>query len=155
MKRFLSACLLAFLGAGHSLAQTPNTRLVIRAQKQEVNVRSGIITVSGNVSMNYPARQIQATAAEAQYFTKEKRIVLKGNVNVIQLGNTIKAETITYLIEEGQFTATPKENQQVESVYIVDDPEAASNPIAATTPVEQVKPKFKQLVSPTVEIKTN
>lgn len=71
------------------------------------------------------------------------------------MGNKIKAETVTYLIEEGQFTAIPKDNQQVESVYIVDDPEAAANPIAATTPVEQVKPQFKQLVSPTIEIKTN
>ncbi|MCA1904572.1 MAG: LPS export ABC transporter periplasmic protein LptC [Cyanobacteria bacterium KgW148] len=154
MKSLLSICFLSVM-TGQVLAQTPNTRLVIRAQRQEVNVRSGIITVTGNVQMDYPARQIQATAAQAQYFTKEKRIVLRGDVNINQMGNKIKAETVTYLIEEGQFTAIPKDNQQVESVYIVDDPEAAANPIAATTPVEQVKPQFKQLVSPTIEIKTN
>lgn len=153
MKKLLSLLLPVLAMAGHT--QTPNTRLIIRAQKQEVNVRSGIITVSGNVKLDYAARQIQAVAREAQYFTKEKKIILNGNVTVNQLGNIIKAETITYLIEEGQFTAVPKDNQQVESIYIVDDPEAQANPIAATTPVEQVKPKFKQLVSPTIEIKTN
>ncbi len=153
MRRLLPLGLPFVVMAGH--AQTPNTRLLIRAQRQEVNVRSGIITVSGNVKLDYPARQIQAVAAEAQYFTKEKKIVLRGNVTVNQLGNTIKAETITYLIEEGQFTALPKENQQVESVYVVDDPEALANPLASTTPVEQIKPKFKQLVSPTIEINPN
>ncbi len=153
MKRFLPFLLPAIVMGTY--AQAPNTRLLIRAQRQEVNIRSGIITVSGNVKMDYPARQIQATAAEAQYFTKEKKIVLRGNVNVTQLGNMIKAETITYLIEEGQFTATPKENQQVESVYIVDDPDAQSSPIVATTPVSEVKPRFKQLVSPKIEIETD
>lgn len=64
MKSLLSICFLSVM-TGQVLAQTPNTRLVIRAQRQEVNVRSGIITVTGNVQMDYPARQIQATAAQA------------------------------------------------------------------------------------------
>lgn len=153
MRRLAEVLAMVMVGLP-AFAQTPNTRLIIRAQRQEVNIRTGIITVTGNVKLDYPARQIQATAAEAQYFTRERKIVLRGDVQVNQLGNTIKAETITYLIEEGQFTATPKANQQVESVYILDDPDAANTPLAATTPVEQVKPRFKQLVSPPVEIKT-
>ena len=102
--------------------------LTVKAQIQEANSKTGVVTARGNVEMFYPARKIQATAAQAQYFSRERRIVLSGNVYVLQEGNSIQGENITYLIDEGRFIATPKTNGQVESIYIISDP----NPATAT-----------------------
>lgn len=139
-----------FLGSGamETLAQPASTALTIRADVQEANSRTGVITAKGNVRMNYPARNINATSAQAQYFSKERRIVLSGNVVVIQQGNRIKAETITYLVDEGKFEALPEANRQVESVYVVPDDGVATTAATSATPVTQIKPAFKGLVSP-------
>lgn len=105
--------------------------LTVKAQIQEANSKTGVVTARGNVEMFYPARKIQATAAQAQYFSRERRIVLSGNVYVLQEGNSIQGENITYLIDEGRFIATPKTNGQVESIYIVNDPNPTTTPQAA------------------------
>jgi lipopolysaccharide export system protein LptA len=132
-----------------SLAQPTNTALTIRADVQEANSITGIVTAKGNVRMDYPARQIVATAAQAQYFSKEQRIILSGNVVIVQQGvNTIKAETITYLVDRGQFVALPPADQQVESVYVVPDRGATTTPATSATSVRQIKPAFKNTVSP-------
>lgn len=101
--------------------------MTVRSDIQEANSRTGVITARGNVQVNYPARKIQATAAQAQYFSRERRLVLSGNVYVLQEGNSMRAETMTYLVDEGRFIATPQANQQVESIYLVTDPEATSS----------------------------
>jgi len=106
--------------------------MTVRSDIQEANSRTGVITARGNVQVNYPARRIQATAAQAQYFSKERRLVMTGNVYVLQEGNSMRAETMTYLVDEGRFVATPQANQQVESIYIVSDPE--NNPQPVTVP---------------------
>jgi lipopolysaccharide export system protein LptA len=99
--------------------------LTVRSDIQEANSETGVITARGNVYINYPARDLQATSAQAQYFSKERRLVLSGNVYVLQEGNSMRAETMTYLIDEGRFIATPETTQQVESIYLVDDPDAS------------------------------
>jgi lipopolysaccharide export system protein LptA len=96
-----------------------NTSITVLSDIQEANSETGIITAKGNVRIYYPDRQIQATAAEAQYLSKERQLILRGNVYVLQESNSIKAENITYLIDEGRFIATPTSSSQVESVYIV------------------------------------
>lgn len=96
--------------------------ITIRSDSQEANSVTGIITASGNVQINYPARQIQATAKEAQYDSKGRQLILRGNVYVIQAGNSMRAESLTYLIDESRFIATPQSNRQVESTYIVNEP---------------------------------
>lgn len=103
--------------------------LTVRSDVQEANSKTGVVTARGNVQINYPARQIQATAAQAQYFDRERRLVLTGNVYVLQEGNSMRAETMTYLIDEGRFVATPKSGRQVESIYLVSDPEATTMPV--------------------------
>ncbi len=130
-------------------AQT-NSALTIRADVQEANSLTGVVTATGNVKMSYPARQIDAVAEQAQYFSKEQRVVLTGNVTVTQEGvNSIKAQTITYLVTEGKFVAAPANNQQVETIYVVPDRDAVSTPATSATPVTQIKPAFKkQQVSP-------
>lgn len=132
-------------------AQNSNTSLTIRADVQEANSITGVVTATGNVKMTYPARQIDAIAEQAQYFSKEQRVVLTGNVVITQEGvNSIKAQTVTYLVSEGKFVASPPENQQVETIYVVPDRESGNpNPATSTTPINQIKPEFKkQKVSP-------
>ncbi|MGM3307966.1 LptA/OstA family protein [Anabaena sp. WFMT] len=99
-----------------------NRPLTIRSDVQEYDAKSQVITARGNVQMLYPARQLQATAAQAQYFSQERRIDFSGNVYILQQGNnSIRAEKVTYLIDEGRFIALPQSNRQVESVYMVED----------------------------------
>lgn len=130
-----------------------NQPLTLRSDIQEANAVTGVITARGNVQIFYPARQLQATAAQAQYYSRERRIVLSGDVYVLQQGNSLRGETITYLVDEGRFVATPQSGNQVESIYIVPDPNAATATTASTmaTPAEETynpKPDFKTPISP-------
>lgn len=106
----------------------------LRADVQEANANTGIVTARGNVRIDYPEEAIYATSAQAQYYSRERRIVLTGNVFVQQEANTLQAEVVTYLIDEGRFVATPNTDEQVESVYVL--PEPAEEPAAAPQPEE-------------------
>ena len=77
------------------------------------------MTARGNVQFFYPARKLQGTAAQAQYFSRERRLVLTGNVYILENGNSIRSESMVYLMDEGRFIATPEPTQQVESIYLV------------------------------------
>lgn len=126
-------------------AQTTDKRaLTVRSDIQEADRETGIVTARGNVQIDYPARQIQATAAQAQYFSRERRLVLSGNAYVLQQGNSLRGETITYLIDEGRFLAMPKGPQQVESIYLVPDSQSPTEPVA---PSVNPKPAPKTPVS--------
>lgn len=93
--------------------------ITLRSDVQEANAQTGVITARGNVQIDYPARQIYATSAQAEYFSNEQRIVLSGDVVILQEGNRLVAETVTYLVEEGRFVALPDPDDQVEATYIV------------------------------------
>ncbi|WP_240966368.1 LptA/OstA family protein [Nodosilinea sp. P-1105] len=107
-------------------AQAQDT-ITLRSDVQEANTITGVITARGNVQIDYPAEQIRATSAQAEYYSNEQRIVLSGNVLIDQRGSTVRAEVVTYLIEEGQFVAVPSPNNQVESVYVLPESQAAPN----------------------------
>jgi lipopolysaccharide export system protein LptA len=101
-------------------AQPANPQgLSIQADTQEANSQTQVVTARGNVQLRYPSRSLQAKANLAQYFIKQKRIILTGNVTIVQDGNTLEAESVTYLIDEGKFIANPKAKQQVRSNYII------------------------------------
>jgi lipopolysaccharide export system protein LptA len=104
-------------------AQVQRRALTLRADIQQANAKTGIVTASGNVQLSYPARQIQATANSAQYYSRERRIVLSGDVYVLQNGSSIRAATITYLIDEGRFVALPKNQKQVEATILIPEQE--------------------------------
>lgn len=107
-----------------SLAQsTKSGAITLQSDIQESNSQTGVITARGNVKINYPARQIQATATQAQYYSRERRLILTGDVYVLQEGNSLRAEEMTYLIDEGKFIAKPQSDRQVESTYIISAPE--------------------------------
>jgi lipopolysaccharide export system protein LptA len=101
----------------------PSGAITLKSDVQESNAKTGVITARGNVQINYPARKIQATATQAQYYSRERRLILTGNVYVLQAGNSLRAEEMTYLIDEGRFIAKPQSDRQVESTYIITDPE--------------------------------
>lgn len=101
-------------------AQQPNPQgLSIQADTQEANSKTEVVTARGNVQLNYPSRKVQARANLAQYYIKQKRILLTGNVLIVQDGNTLEGENVIYLIEEGKFIANPKVKQQIRSNYIL------------------------------------
>jgi len=130
-----------------------NQPLTLRSDIQEANAVTGVITARGNVQIFYPARQLQATAAQAQYYSRERRIILTGDVYVLQQGNSLRGETITYLVDEGRFFATPQSGNQVESIYLVPDPNSptATPASTASAPAEEAfnpKPEFKTPLSP-------
>ncbi len=103
-------------------AQTAGTgTITLKADIQEANAITGVIVARGNVRIDYPARDIVATSAQAQYFSQENRMILSGNVVVLQEGNRLEAETVTYLVDEGRFIALPQPNNQVETTYVIQD----------------------------------
>ncbi|MBD2103829.1 LptA/OstA family protein [Leptolyngbya sp. FACHB-261] len=107
--------------AQRAAAPSSGRAVSILADVQEANAVTGVVTARGNVRMNYPARQIQATSDQAQYFSRERRIVLTGDVYINQAGNSLRGERVVYLIDQGRFEALPQTNQQVESIYLVPD----------------------------------
>ncbi len=126
-------------------AQTPaaNSPLTVRSDIQEANSETGVVTARGNVQFFYPARQIHGTSAQAQYFSRERRLVLTGDVYVLQEGNSMRAETMTYLIDEGRFIATPESAQQVESIYLVTENNNSSpqpTPVSPAPPLDTILP---------------
>jgi lipopolysaccharide export system protein LptA len=145
------------LSTANAQTATPASQsLTLRSDVQEANAVTGVITARGNVQINYPARRIQATSIQAQYYSRERRIVLMGNVYVLQEGNSLRGEQITYLIDEGRFVALPDTGNQVESIYMVPDPNTPVGSPTASAPQGtpetdpfNPKPEFKTPISPT------
>ncbi|MGL6133603.1 MAG: LPS-assembly protein LptD [Prochlorococcaceae cyanobacterium] len=116
-------------------AVTPGTGIVsIESDLQRADNLTGVITASGNVRIVYPDRRLVATARQAQFFSREGRVVLSGDVDVIQLeGPSIQAERITYLVDQERVIAEPASGEQVLSRFPVaplrrEEPEPAPAP---------------------------
>lgn len=96
-------------------AQNQRQSLTLRADIQKANAKTGIITAAGNVQIMYPEHQFKATASKAQYFSRERRILLEGDVLIEHEGKNLRADRITYLIDEGRFEAQADQTQSVET----------------------------------------
>ena len=93
----------------------------IESDRQQADNRTGVITASGNVRIVYPDQRVVATARQAQYFSREARIVLSGDVDVIQPdGNALRAERVTVLLDSQRVIAEPVRGQQVVSTLRLD-----------------------------------
>lgn len=134
-----------------AVAQSSGGAIQLKASRVEANSNTGVVTAVGNVRIDYPSREIFATAAQAQYYSREQRIVLSGNVDVLQEGNTLRAETVTYLIEEGRFVATPGANSQVEAVYLLPE-ESVSPATSSNSSAESVPPPPLSIPTPPDEL---
>jgi lipopolysaccharide export system protein LptA len=134
-------------------AQQPNPQgLSIQADTQEANSKTEVVTARGNVRLNYPSRQVRARANLAQYFIKQQRIVLSGNVTIVQEGNTIEGESVIYLIDEGKFIANPKAKQQVRSNYII--PEQGGKGLTILSNLQEANTKT-EIVTATGNVRLN
>ena len=99
-------------------AEEPSGLVTVESDLQQADNVTGVVTAIGNVRITYPVKQVQATARQAQYFTKEERIILIGDVEVTQDGgNRLNAERVTYLVLEDRLIADPATEDQVFSKF--------------------------------------
>lgn len=88
----------------------------IESDSQQSDNKTGIVTATGNVRIVYPDRGLVATSRQAQYFSREGRLVLSGDVDVIDHdGQRIRAERLVYRLDSERFQADPPQGRQVYS----------------------------------------
>jgi len=101
-----------------SPAQGAGPLITVQSDLQQADNITGVVTATGNVRVLYPEKKLVATARQAQYFTKEGRIVLIGDVDVVQEGgNRLKAQRVTYLVAADRLVADPAQGDQVKSWF--------------------------------------
>ena len=94
---------------------TPTTGLVtIESDRQRADNKTGVITATGNVRIVYPDQKVVATARQAQYFSQEGRVILSGDVDIIQTdGHAMRAERVIYDVTTERLLAIPPAGRQV------------------------------------------
>ena len=99
--------------------QSTDTGLItIESDQQTADKSIGVVTAQGNVRLIHVDRGIVATGRQAQYFMNEERIVLSGDVDIVQKnGDLLQADRIVYSLVDERATATPSENEQVFSQW--------------------------------------
>ena len=118
------AALLVFTGSFFPVtAQTATgegSLITIESDTQSADNITGVVTAVGNVRIVYPSRGMVATSRQAQYFSREAMLVLSGDVDVEQEdGNSIRAERVTYNLDEERALANPIPGQQVQSTLLL------------------------------------
>jgi len=92
--------------------------VTIESDLQKADNSTGVVTATGNVRIVYPDQRVVATARQAQYFSREGRVVLSGDVDVVQdTGHSIRAERLVYLVERERIVAEPAPGEQVITHY--------------------------------------
>jgi lipopolysaccharide export system protein LptA len=115
-----------------------NTGLVtIESDQQRADQATGVVTATGNVRIVYPDQRVVATARQAQYFSKEGRVVLSGDVDIVQTGgNLLRAERVIYLVESERLIAIPPQGQQVFSQMRMESAAPAAPPAQPAQPAQ-------------------
>lgn len=97
-----------------------NGLITIESDTQSADNLTGVVTALGNVRIVYPSRGMVATSRQAQYFSKEGRLILSGDVDVVQDGgNALRAEQVIYLLDEERAEAIPPTGEQVFSQMVI------------------------------------
>ena len=122
LKNIYSLSLLASLSLSPvivSAQQSVETGLItIESDQQTADNSIGVVTAQGNVRLVHVDRGIVATGRQAQYFMKEERIVLSGDVDIVQKnGDLLQADRIVYSLVDERALATPSEHEQVFSQW--------------------------------------
>jgi lipopolysaccharide export system protein LptA len=108
--------------------------ITIESDTQSADNVTGVVTALGNVRIVYPARRMVATSRQAQYFSKEGRLVLSGDVDVIQEGgNALRAERVVYSLDDERAVAEPAQGGQVFSQMVIRQDQGQRQP--AVTPL--------------------
>lgn len=115
--------------------EAPKGLITIESDTQSADNITGVVTALGNVRIVYPARKMVATSRQAQYFSKEGRLVLSGDVDVIQEGgNTLRAERVVYLLDDERALAEPAKGAQVFTQMVIRQPAAEARKPAGVGP---------------------
>ena len=108
-------------------------QVTIESDLQRADNRTGVITATGNVRIVYPEQRVVATARQAQYFSKEGRVVLTGDVDVVQTdGHSLRAERVTYDLNSQRLVAEPPSHEQVFSKVRL--PPSKNAPVTGSQP---------------------
>jgi len=117
--------------AGPARAGQDGGLVTIESDMQQGDNQTGVVTATGNVRITYPDRGMVATSRQAQYFSKEGRLVLSGDVDVIDSqGQRIRAERLVYNLDQERLVAQPFPGKQVTSKLRLSIPQ----PIPAGAP---------------------
>jgi lipopolysaccharide export system protein LptA len=104
--------------------------ITIESDQQTSDNSIGVVTAQGNVRLIHVDRGIVATGRQAQYFINEERIVLSGDVDIVQKnGDLLQADRIVYSLVDERALATPSENEQVFSQWSFGADTDDSNPV--------------------------
>ncbi|KEF43460.1 MAG: organic solvent tolerance protein OstA [Cyanobium sp. CACIAM 14] len=96
----------------------PTGMVTIESDVQQADNKNGIVTATGNVRIVYADRGMTATSRQAQYFSREGRLVLTGDVDVIDRdGQRLRAERLVYLLDSERMLAEPPAGRQVFSKF--------------------------------------
>ena len=111
--------------------QSTETGLItIESDQQTADNSIGVVTAQGNVRLVHVDRGIVATGRQAQYFMKEERIVLSGDVDIVQKnGDLLQADKIVYSLVDERALATPSDDQQVFSQWSFGGDDDDSTPV--------------------------
>ena len=117
-------------GVNNTSPQLQRDSLVmIESDVQQADNQTGIVTATGNVRITYPAKGMVATSKQAQYFSKEGRLVLSGDVDVIDAdGQRIRAERLVYQLDQERLLAQPAQGKQVMSKLKLNPPSPHKEP---------------------------
>ena len=120
---FFAIAILGFIGTGNNVNCSP--LITVESDLQQADNTTGVVTATGNVKVTYPEKKLIATSRQAQYYTKEGRIVLSGDVDVVQEGgNRLRAQRVVYLVTSDRLIADPAAGEQVKSWIRIDRKQA-------------------------------
>ena len=106
-----------------------NSLVTIESDVQQADNQTGVVTATGNVKITYPEKGMVATSKQAQYFSKEGRLVLSGDVDVIDAdGQRIRAERLVYQLDQERLLAQPAKGKQVMSKLKLNPPSSQMEP---------------------------
>jgi lipopolysaccharide export system protein LptA len=115
--------------AGPTKTEPRRGLVTIESDQQQADNMTGVVTAIGNVRITYPDRGMVATARQAQYYSREGRLVLSGDVDVIDRdGQQLRAEQIVFLLNGQRLVALPAKGQQVQTRLRLENSSGSASP---------------------------
>ena len=120
---YFAIAIFGFIGTWNDVNCAP--LITVESDLQQADNTTGVVTATCNVKVTYPEKKLIATSRQAQYYTKEGRIVLSGDVDVVQEGgNRLRAQRVVYLVTSDRLIADPAAGEQVKSWIRIDRKQA-------------------------------
>lgn len=113
---------IANLTATPALAQTQRSNqpgISLQSDVQQIDPDTGTLTATGNVRLSYPERQLEGFAEQVQYLKDQGLLILTGNAQLMQQGETLEGEQITCRTDVWQCTTDASTLSAVDSTLFV------------------------------------